>query len=164
MGVEESLGIKGKKTKIMNLSFTEQSLLVAAYFRGNTLEEKRWFACSDQIITLSLFYTNDITAADCQSRFLNRGYVGRLYDDASEGLHPQIKTRYKHLIQLLHAHPRFIKGSGNFDLPTDPTYTACRLTEDGIRLIPDLIRLFPRKPDFPDWPDRRTHSHLDEVS
>ena len=145
----------------MNLSTIDKSLLLAAYFRGNTCDQDLGTSCSDQVVTLSLFYTCDITAQDCQNRFSNRGYVGALYDDDEE-LNPEIAMRYQQLIDLLRKQPNLIEGSGDFKTPAHPTYTACRLTDDGIRLIPDIIKSLPCKPDFPNWLDQRTsHSVKD---
>jgi hypothetical protein len=138
----------------MNLSIIDKALLLAAFFRGNIPDQDYSTACSDQVLTLSLFYTGDITAAECQSRFSAPGYVCCLYDGNGK-LHPQIDSRYQGLIKLLREQPQLLQGGGNFDSPADPTFTACRLTDEGIRLIPDIIDLFPRKPDFQDWPDRR---------
>jgi len=140
----------------MNISLIDNSLLLAAFFRGNTRDQDRWTSSSDQVVTLSLFYTGDISAEDCRSRFSNRGrVVGGLYDDRGE-LQPLIETRYRHLINLLREQPQLIEGGGNFETPAHPAYTACRITDDAVRRIPDIIDQFPRKPDFPDWPDRRT--------
>ncbi len=141
---------------MMNLPVIDKSLLLATYFRGNTPNQGVWTSSSDQVVTLSLFYTGDITSLECQSRFANRGYVGGLYNDDGE-LRPQIESRYQHLINLLREYPQLIEGGGDFELPAYPTFTACRLTEDGIRLIPGIIDSFPRKPDFPGWPDQRAY-------
>ena len=140
----------------MDLSLIDKSLLLAAFFRGNTPDQEHWTSSSDQILTLSLFYTADITSDECQSRFSNCGYVGGLYDDDGE-LHPEVTSRYQHLIDLLLKQPQLIEGGGDFETPAYPTYTACWLTDDGTRLIPDIIDLFPHKPDFSNWPDRRTY-------
>jgi hypothetical protein len=140
----------------MNLSPVDSSLLLAAYFRGNTLDQDRWTSCSDQVLTLSLFYTGDITSEDCISRFSNRGYVGGLYDDDGE-LCIQVESRYSNLIDLLQRQPQLLEGGGDFDTPAYPTFTACRLTNDGIQLIPQFIDLFPAKPKLRNWPDRRTY-------
>lgn len=142
----------------MNLSVIDKSLLLAAFFRGNTREQERWTSNSDQVVTLSLFYTGDISSDECQSRFSNPGYLSGLCDDTGE-LHPQIETRYQHLIELLRTQPRLIEGGGDFDMPVWPTYTACRLTDEGLRLIPEVIDLFPHKPEFPNWQDQRTYPH-----
>jgi hypothetical protein len=138
----------------MSLSVIHQSLILAAFFRGGTRDQDRWASNSDQVLTLSLFYTGDITSVECQSRFANCGCVGSLYSDEGE-LHPQIASRYQNLVNLLREHPQLIEGWGDFDTPAHPTYTACRLTDAGIGLIPELMASFPRKPDFPNWPDRR---------
>ena len=140
----------------MTLSAIDKSLLLATYFRGNILDQDRWTSSSDQVLTLSLFYTGDMTSEECQARLANRGYVGGLYDDDGE-LHPQIESRYHILMDLLREQPELIEGCGNFETPADPTYTACRLTELGITFIPNLIDSFPRKPHFANWPDRRTY-------
>jgi len=47
----------------MPLTSVEYSLLVGAYFRGG------WTSNSDQIVTLSLFYTGDVSFAECESVF-----------------------------------------------------------------------------------------------
>ena len=140
----------------MGLSLIDKTLLLAAFFRGNSHDQDRWTSCSDQVVTLSLFFTGDITADDCQTRFSRRRYVGGLYDDDGE-LQPQIESRYQNLIGLLREQPQLIEGGGDFKTPAQPTYTACRLTDEGIRLVPAIIDSFPRKPDFPNWPDRRTN-------
>ena len=146
----------------MNLSVVEKSLLLAAYFRGNTHDDRRWTSSSDQVLTLSLFFTGAITSHDCVSRFANRGYVGGLYDEDGE-LNDLIESRYLELIELLRAQPQLIEGGGNFDTPAHPTFTACRLTNEGVRLIRAFIDQFPRKPDFPNWPDRRPCPNSDLV-
>ena len=143
----------------MNFSAIEKSLLLTAFFRENTQDQERWTSSCDQVLTLSLFYTGDITADECQSRFSTRSNVGGLY--AADGeLDSQIESRYQLLIDLLRQQPQFIEGGGNFKTPAHPTYTACRLTEVGTRIIPDIIGSFPSKPDFPNWPDRRVLSDL----
>jgi hypothetical protein len=147
----------------MTLTRIEESLLVAAYFRGGSRDDRGWTSDSDQILTLSLFYTGDISAADCVSRFAKRGYVGKLYVDVEEWteevgwgiLMPEIATRYRILIDLLRGHAELIEGGGNFETPAHPTFTACRLTPAGLDLAARLIGSFPRKPDFQNWPDRR---------
>lgn len=132
----------------------EQSLLLATFFRGNPPDQDVWSSSCDQVVTLSLFYTGDISYEDCQRRFSRKAYVSCLYDENAELTH-EIQSRYDALIRLLKAHPDLIQGGGNFDTPADPTYTACRLTRAGEELIASTIRQFPVKPDFPNWPDRR---------
>ena len=46
--------------RCMPLSLIEKSLLLAAYFRGGNQADDVWTSNSDQILTLSLFYTGDI--------------------------------------------------------------------------------------------------------
>ncbi len=140
----------------MALSVVDKSLLLAAFFRGNTPDQKIWTSSSDQVVTLSLFYTGDITFSDCQSRFSNEHYLGGLYDDDGE-LKSQINDRYRHLMTLLRNYPKLIEGGGDYETPAYPTFTACRLTAEGIDLIPEIIDLFPHKPNFDNWPDRRTY-------
>lgn len=142
------------RTSSMPLSTVEKSLLVAAYFRGGSEADRVWTSNSDQIITLSLFYTGDISAAECANRFSVPGYVQRLYDEDGE-LSEQIEARYRVLIDLLREHPELIKGGGNFETPAHPTYTACRLTPAGLEECERLIHSFPHKPSFPNWPDKR---------
>jgi hypothetical protein len=132
----------------------EQSLLLAAFFRGNLPGQPVWTSSCDQVVTLSLFYTEDISGEECQSRFATRSYVSSLYDDTGE-LAPEIRSRYEGLIRLLKGYPNLIEGGGNFEFPAEPTYTACRLTKAGEALISSIIIQFPSKPDFPNWPDRR---------
>ena len=116
-----------------------------------------WTSNTDQILTLSLFYTRDITSAECVSRFTHRSYIQKLYDEKGE-LTEQIESRHKTLINLLQEHPELIESSGNFEhlAQVHPTFTACRLTNAGLRLALNLINSFPQKPDFPNWPDNRT--------
>lgn len=140
----------------MNLSLIERSIVLAAFFRGNTLDEETWTSNSDQVVMLSLFYTDDITPEECQSCFATRSCVGGLYDDHGEIL-PQVESRYQCLIDLLCARPELIEGGGDFEAPAHPTYTACRLTAQGLALIPVIVEQMPRKPQFPNWPDRQTY-------
>lgn len=138
----------------MDRSVVHNSLLLATYFRGNKLEDDRWTSCTDQVLTLSLFYTGDITTDECLKRFSVCRYVGGLYTKSGRLVSP-IRTRYRELIALIGEQPHLIEGGGNLEMPADPTFTACRLTDEGLRLIPGIIGLFPRKPDFPNWRDRR---------
>ena len=123
-----------------------------------------WTSNTDQILTLSLFYTGDISEHDCIDRFSNRSYIGKLYDKEAEitKQHPwgkltdEIDLRYRILINLLHDRPDLIEGRGDFEIPTLPTFTSCRLTEAGLKLAPGLALQFPAKPEFPNWPDNRT--------
>lgn len=144
------------------LTRIEKSLILATFFRGGSLDQRGWSSSSDEILTLSLFYTGDISEADCVERFSNRGYVGRLYQevdvesrDESPELTDEIRDRYRVLIKLLLTHPELIEGGGDFEYPAHPTFTACRLTEDGFTLAEELVGVFPQKPDFANWPDKR---------
>jgi hypothetical protein len=148
---------------VMNLSTLDQALLLATYFRGNLPNQNGWTSSSDQVLVLSLFYLGEITAAECQSRFSCHRYLRGLYA-ANGSLNPRIMSQYMALIQLLRRLPELIEGGGDFESPADPTYTACRLTATGIGLIPEIIDMFPRKPDFPNWPDSRTYSISDSES
>lgn len=139
----------------MSLSVIEQSLLLSVYYRGNTIDQNRWTSSSDQVVTLSLFYTGGISFSECESRFGNRRYIGGLYTDDGE-LHPMVAIRYSELIELLKKHPDLIEGGGDFQTPAYPTYTACRLTAEGDQLALSFMDSFPQKPDFPSWPDART--------
>jgi hypothetical protein len=136
----------------MSLSSVEESLLVAAYYRGGMPEDHVWGSNSDQVITLSLFYSGDISVEDCAERFAIRHYVGKLYDMPGE-LADMIKARYRNLIELIREHADLILGGGDLRTPADPTYTACRLTHAGRKLAYSLLPKFPRKPDLPNWPD-----------
>ena len=139
----------------MDFTPVQEALLLAAFFRGNTVDFQRWISCNDQVTTLSLFYTGDITAADCQERFATRGYVSSLYTEDGLLL-PNIAERYAALIRLIHKYPNLIQGGGDLKSPASPTFTACRLTAAGNELIPDLAQRLPRTPDFPSWPSSRT--------
>lgn len=140
----------------MPLTTIEKSLLVAAYFRGGIQQDDGvWTSNCDQVITLSLFYTGDISAEECGRRFSVKSYVKALYDHAGE-LSPTVETRYQALIALMDKNPELIEGGGNFKTPAHPTYTSCRLTDEGVALARLLIDSFPAKPEFPNWPDRRS--------
>lgn len=147
----------------MGLTRIEESLVLATYFRGGSQDDHAWTSNTDQILTLSLFYTDDIASTDCAERFSKRSYVQKLYDETADlNEHPwgkltdEIEGRYRILINLLRSHPELIEGGGNFDTPAHPTFTACRLTDAGLRLAETLEEQFPKKPDFPHWPDQRT--------
>lgn len=137
----------------MPLTRIEESLLAAAYFRGKDPSQQVWSSNSDQVLTLSLFYTDDISYDDCAARFANRPYLGCVYDHDGQ-LNKQIRHRYKALIALIQQHPELIEGGGNLRTPADPTYTACGLTGAGCDLARTLISHFPKKPAFSNWPDR----------
>ncbi len=136
------------------LSPVEESLLLAAYFRGGSPDDHVWSSNSDQILTLSLFYTGDISSEECAERFSRKSYVGKLYQPDGE-LSELIETRYGHLINLLCQHPELIEGGGDLETPVDPTYTSCRLTAAGQGLACTLASSYLPKPDFPNWPDKR---------
>ncbi len=138
----------------MELSNIQSSLLLAAFFRGMSDDQLPWYSNCDQVVTLSLFYTSDLSFDECDRRFEHRGYVGGLYDDEGE-LKPDFALRYRELISLLKSHPELIQGSGDFESPAYPTYTSCRLTPDGVALVTSLAPMFPAKPVFPNWPDNR---------
>jgi hypothetical protein len=142
------------RKEVMPLSTVEESLLVAAYYRGMSPKEHGWVSNSDQIVTLSLFYTGEISSEDCTERFARRSYVGRLYQPDGELSEP-IATRYGRLISLLRDHPELIGGGGDLETPSDPTFTSCRLTAAGRYLASSLVPSFPKKPKFPNWPDKR---------
>jgi hypothetical protein len=137
------------------LSTVEESLLLAAYFRGGPPGDHVWTSNSDQILTLSLFYTGDISSEDCAERFSRKSYISKLYEPDGE-LSELIETRYGHLIDLVRKHPELIEGGGNLKTPADPTFTSCRLTVAGQRLACSVASSFRPKPDFPNWPDKRT--------
>ncbi len=139
----------------MPLTSVEASLVLAAYFRGGSPDDQTWTSNVDQILTLSLFYTEEITSEECVRRFARRSGLQKLYTAEGE-LTEEIANRYQALIQLLQNHPQLIEGSGNFALPAHPTFTSCRLTKKGFLLAASLINTFPQKPEFPDWPDQRT--------
>lgn len=149
------VGKTGLQGPVVNLSNIEKSLLLATYFRGNPPQQEHWTSSSDQVVTLSLFYTDDISFDECEIRFSRKAYVGNLYVDGGE-LDPLVASRYGHLIELLRKHPDLIKGSGGFERPADPTFTACKLTAEGDQLALSFVDLFPTKPEFLNWPDRRS--------
>jgi hypothetical protein len=138
----------------MALSSVQNALLLAAYYRGGRHRDGRWISNCDQVVTLSLFYTNDISVAECASRFSQRSCVGNLYNAEGELTEP-IKTRYRALIDLIRESADLIEGGGDLETPEDPTFTACRLTDAGLELACVLNQSFPQKPDFPNWPDKR---------
>ena len=114
-------------------------------------------------LALLLYFTGDINNTDCVERFSMCSYVQKLYDEAADPEeHPwgkltnDLDSRYHTLIHLLKSRPDLIEGRGNFEAPAFPTYTSCRLTDAGLKLAPNIVAQFPRKPDFPDWPDKRT--------
>lgn len=146
----------------MTLSRIQESLILATYFRGGSQDQHAWTSCTDQIHTLSMFYTGDITGADCAERFSQRPFVQKLREGNDDPIeHPwgklsaEINGRYRALIDLLRCHSELIEGGGNFETPAHPTYTACRLTDAGMRLAVSLEKQFPKKPDFPNWADVR---------
>lgn len=143
----------------MTLTRIDDALLVAAYFRGNDPSAQVWSSNSDQVLTLSPFYTGDISYNDCASRFEHRRYLRCVYGDDGQ-LNARIEQRYKMLIDLIQHHPDLIESSGDLNTPADPTYTACGLTDAGCRLARALKSSFPQKPEFPNWPDRRAFPDL----
>ncbi len=138
----------------MELTRAEESLLLAAWSRGGSLDDSRWTSNSDQVVTLSLFYTGEISAEDCQERFSVRRYMQKLYEHGE--LSEQIAIRYRQLIEPFRKHPELIEGGGNLEIPADPTYTACRLTTAGLERACLLKATFPTKPEFPNWPDKHS--------
>jgi hypothetical protein len=142
----------------MDVSRIEQSLLLATNFRGNLPDQAAWTSCSDQILTLSL--SIPATFRRTNARRVSQTAITLAAFTAKRVKSFQIEARYRCLIQLLSDHSELIEGGGNFRTPAWPTYTACRLTDDGLRLIPHIIDLFPGNPDFPNWPDRRTLQDL----
>lgn len=138
----------------MALTRVDESLLLAAFFRGGSEEDVVWTSNTDQILTLSLFYTGEVSFDDCVDRFSVRSYVGGLYNSHGD-LNCDIDVRYKELIALLHQHSELIRGGGDFKTPANPTYTSCRLTCAGMELAMTFLGRFPTKPDFPEWPDKR---------
>lgn len=139
----------------VSLSLIEESLLVAAYYRGGSSSDEIWRSNSDQIITLSLFYTGELSSEDCAERFSDRCGVAGQYQEDGE-LTVLVKSRYAQLLKMLQAHPELIEGAVNFETPVDPIYTSCRLTEAGMNLARQLIPSLPQKPEFSKWPDKRT--------
>lgn len=144
----------------MPLTSIEKSLLVAAYFRGGSVNDEPWFANTDQILTLSLFYTGEISWSKCVQRFSVKRYLGGVYDEKGE-LDEQIKSRHQTLIRLLRFRPDLMEYSHEFEAPTYPTYTSCRLTSVGETLATSLIPTMPQKPNFPNWPDKRPNPRPD---
>lgn len=145
----------------MHLTSIEKSLILAVFFRGGSPDDETWTSNTDQILTLSLFYSGEMTSEECVRRFARRSGLQKLYT-AEGGLTEEIANCYQVLIQLLHRHPQLIEGGGNFTLPAHPTFTSCRLTKEGFLLAASLINTFPQKPEFPDWPDQRTMTEKTE--
>ena len=143
---------------LIDLNRVDRSLLLAAFFRGNARTQSYWTSSCDQVVALSVFYTGDLTYKGCQQRF-ESGYVGPLYDLDGELL-PDVKRRYYQLIDLLGHRPDLILGGGNLTTPADPSYTACKLTETGISIVPRLQEEFPEKPTFGKWPDKNSPADL----
>ncbi len=143
----------------MPLTRIEEAILAAAYFRGREPSENVWASNSDQVLTLSLFYTEDISFEDCASRFEQRPHLRRTYDDDGQ-LNEQIRHRYEVLLDLIQRRPDLIEGGGNLTDPADPSYTACGLTDAGCQMARALLPSFPQKPEFPNWPDRRANQDL----
>lgn len=139
----------------MTLTWVKQSLLVAAYYRGGNPDDGVWGSNCDQVVTLSLFYTGDLSFDECAERFSRRSYVGGLYDRGGK-LNRRVNARYRELIELMRDRPDLIEGGGELGRPADPPYTSCRLTHAGADSAGLLIEKFPRKPNFPNWPDKRT--------
>ena len=137
------------------LSTIQESLLVAAFYRGGDPDDQSWVSNSDQILTLSLFYTGDISADECVQRFSRRSYVSHLYQANGE-LTEMITTRYRQLVLLLREHPKLIEGGGDFETPADPTFTSCRLTVAGQNFAFSIRHSIRQKPEFPNWPDKQT--------
>ncbi len=143
----------------MQLTRTEEALLLAAYYRGRDPLEKIWTANSGQVVTLSLDYTGELSSEECATRFEERPYLRGLYDQKGQ-LKDEIRRRSMILIELINRRPDLIRGAGNLKPPTDPTYTACGLTAADHQLAVSLRVSFPRKPEFPHWPDRQDSLNL----
>lgn len=139
----------------MPLDHIDESLLLAAWFRGRRTEhDEIWTSNADQIVTLSLFYTGGISADECARRFSRRSYISSLYD--SDGaLTQEIAVRDQALVELVMSRPNLLERGGDWTTPCYPTFRACGLTPAGLELASTLIDRFPTKPDFPNWPDER---------
>jgi hypothetical protein len=133
---------------VSDFSVTEQALLLATYFRGVHPTDHVFKSNSDQILTLSLFYTGDISSDECVARLSSRHYLNQSLYNGNSGLSEEIAIRYRVLIDLLTSHSNLIEGRGLFRLPADPTFTSCRLTPAGFQLAEQLVTLFPQKPDI----------------
>lgn len=159
--VEESISSRPSqiaRARMNPLSHSEDSLLLATFYRVFP-PQKEWTSCSDQIVTLSLFFTGDISSEDCASRFATPAYLRGLYDE-NDDLCAEIRERYLELVQLVRTRADLIEGGGNFDPRVEPTYTACRLTDTGIRRVAQRVVDFPVQPFFPRWPDERSIDEL----
>jgi hypothetical protein len=140
----------------MSLSRIDESLLLAAWFRGGEPGGNDGGAANtDQVLALSLFYTGDISGEECTRWFSQRGYVRELFELPFESLTTVATARDQALIELLKARSDLIVGHGDWKTPCFPTFRACGLTAAGAELAPILIDRFPAKPDFPNWPDKR---------
>lgn len=139
----------------MPLSRIDESLLLAAWFRGRVpTESEVWSANVDQVLALSLFYTGDISCEQCARWFSQGGYVRELYESPFESLTEVATARDQALIELLKTRPELIMGAGDWQTPCFPTFRACGLTPAGAELVPMLVDRFPTNPDFPNWPDK----------
>ena len=141
-------GDTGRSHAQMSLTQIEEAILVAAYYRGKAPSEQVWSSNSDQVLTLSLFYTGDISHNACASRFEHRPYLRCVYDDDGR-LNEQLKHRYRVLIDLIQQHPDLINGGGDFKAPADPTYTACGLTDAGLPHGSHFDILVPKETRIP---------------
>ncbi|MFM8580460.1 MAG: hypothetical protein ACKOFW_03040 [Planctomycetaceae bacterium] len=98
----------GRSHYKQHMSREQEAILLAAYFRGGDPDAVVWTSNCDQVVTLSLFYTGDISTNDCIDRFAVKSYVGKLYQDDGE-LNGMIASRYQTLIELLQSHPHLFE-------------------------------------------------------
>lgn len=138
----------------MPLSPVEKALLVAAYYRSGSQDGCVWTSNPDQIVTLSLFYTGELSSEECVERFSEFGGVGGLYNESGE-LNEPVATRCMELIELLQKHPELIGGADDLGSPPSLIIANCLPTEAGLQLASSLIPTFRQKPEFWHWPDRR---------
>jgi hypothetical protein len=128
--------------------------LVAAYYRSGIQDQCVWTSNPDQVVTLSFFYTGELSSEECVERFSQYGHVSGLYNEIGE-LNELIDARYSALIELLRKHPELIEGADDLGSPENLLFASCILTEAGVELASSLIPTFRQKPEFWHWPDRR---------
>lgn len=135
----------------MPLDRIDESLLLAAWFRGGRSAHHGWTSNADQILVLSLFYTGDISFEECAGRFSRHLDVTYSYDRDPE----EFVRRDQQLVVLVASRSDLLEKGGDWATPCYPKFRACGLTPAGLELAGTRIDRFPTKPDFPNWPDKR---------
>lgn len=113
----------------MPLDRIDESLLLAAWFRGRCIEDEDvWTSNADQIITLSLFYTGDISAEECARRFSHRSYISKLYGSDGE-LTEEIAVRDQALVALVRSRPDLLAKRRGLDNSLLPHVSSVRIDD-----------------------------------